>query len=328
MKRSRKITFAALVFTAALAAAFIIYLASISGPTAGVPDTPGFYRPGSMPGLAHEHAPGMEGALNGVSVRIDSLGYRGAEISREKAGARRVVVLGDSVVFGQGVEEDSTIPVILGRVLAQKHPDEKWEVINAGVRGYNMKDYLIVLKPRVLSLRPDLVVLVITEINDPEREPFVPRSEKIEAWKNSRWAKVSFLKPLMAGPLAREINRLFFLHVSEMYDPDGEYWPTFIGDLDKVVSTCREAGTPLVAVSYPFLDDEDLFAEERGRLHQALDKMGVTWVDPLAEFQQTGASDLVVSQSDFHPNERANRILAGMLAEPVVSKVVGEKDRE
>src|SRR5262249_54514574 len=69
-------------------------------------------------------------------VRVNDLGLRGPATTPAPApDTVRVLVLGDSVVFGQGVEEDATLPAVLARRL-----DERWhrrvEALNAGVQGY------------------------------------------------------------------------------------------------------------------------------------------------------------------------------------------------
>jgi len=79
------------------------------------------YRPSEIPGLPHEHIPGGRGQIVGKDTEINSLGFRDPEFSPVKApGTLRVVVLGNSVVFGQGVEEPDTLPAQLAAFLKEK----------------------------------------------------------------------------------------------------------------------------------------------------------------------------------------------------------------
>jgi len=326
MKRGRKIFFALAVFLLFFVAAiFVFSLVSTDG-ASGPPDTPGFYRPGSYPGLVYELTPGMTGTLEGVSARINSRGLRGVAPKVAKdPGVVRVVILGDSIVFGHGIEEDFTVSVLLEKRLVARSPGTEWEVVNGGVSGHNMTDYAIIFKPRILTLDPDVLVLFITEINDPERKHFVPRSETIDGWKKSWWANRSFIKPFLAVPLAEEINRVFLIHVSEIYDPNGEHWPLFVKDLEDMIDACEEKGARMIVVSYPYIDDEDVFSKERAQLHKLIDRLGVTRVDPLPEFHKHKARDLVVNKGDFHPNEKANAIMADLLVDPILEKTNGAK---
>ena len=59
------------------------------------------------PGIIYVGRPGIEGTQGGKAVQINRAGWREHEIPFEKPrGAFRVVGIGDSVMFGWGVDED------------------------------------------------------------------------------------------------------------------------------------------------------------------------------------------------------------------------------
>jgi lysophospholipase L1-like esterase len=264
--------------------------------------------------------------LNGVSVRIKSLGFRGEEVEIKKApGVTRVAVAGDSVVFGQGVEESGTLPVQLAAALRAKDPARKWEVVNAGVRGYNTADYRVVLEQKVVPLDPDAVVVVITVINDPEREPFSPYSDKIARWERARWTKWPVADRLFAGAYADEVNRLFVEHVRAEYDPAGADWKGFVADLTAIRDLGRGQGTVLVAVIFPMLADDDMFAEQRRQLKDLLTDLGIAWVDLKPSLSRRPAAELVVGPADFHPNARALGVAAAMAADALLEALEKEQ---
>src|SRR5262245_30566719 len=67
-----------------------------------------------------------------LRVRCNSRGLRDIEHSFEKAPGRlRIVCVGDSFMWGYGVEDDETFPSCLARSLANT------ETINLGVSGYS-----------------------------------------------------------------------------------------------------------------------------------------------------------------------------------------------
>jgi lysophospholipase L1-like esterase len=88
-----------------------------------------------------------------VRYRINGLGLRGPETAREKGSAKRVLILGDSVVFGVLVRDDET----LAARLQSRLPG--WEVLNGGVIGYDAWDYAAFLEQKGLALSPDVVVV-------------------------------------------------------------------------------------------------------------------------------------------------------------------------
>lgn len=111
--------------------------------------------------LGWAHVPGRQGEFESAGfstrVRINSHGYRGPERSYDRdATRRRVVVLGDSFVWGFGVEEEETFTTLLEREAAGA-----LEVINLGVSGYSSDQELLVYRQTARRYDPDTVVLVV-----------------------------------------------------------------------------------------------------------------------------------------------------------------------
>lgn len=97
------------------------------------------------------------------SIRINSLGLRGGEVSRAKPpGVSRVLVTGDSYVFGVGVDESNLMTSHLERLL-NASGGSRWEVLNLGVRGYSTDQEYLLFEELGLRLGPDIVVLVMCD---------------------------------------------------------------------------------------------------------------------------------------------------------------------
>jgi len=109
------------------------------------------------PILGWRNRPGVETDFESpefrVHVRINDLGLRGAPVPKSPpSGRRRVLLVGDSFVFGWGVEEEQTFAAELVRLLPEL------ETVSMGVAGYGTDQELIWLRREGLALRPDLVV--------------------------------------------------------------------------------------------------------------------------------------------------------------------------
>ena len=117
--------------------------------------------------LMYRYRPGARcRQFYGGSLRINSLGFRGPEISAQKrVGCVRVVCVGGSTTASNKVADDMTYPSLLGEFLRIRNPDIDLEVINAGVPGYNSAQSLRNLNRRLLNLSPDVLV-VYHAIND------------------------------------------------------------------------------------------------------------------------------------------------------------------
>lgn len=100
-------------------------------------------------------------------VSVNALGLRGAEVPESKApGERRVLVLGDSMVYGQGVADAATLPAHLEAILnetAASGPGAaglRWRVVNGGHRAYATNQELGLLEELGARLAPDAVLLL------------------------------------------------------------------------------------------------------------------------------------------------------------------------
>jgi lysophospholipase L1-like esterase len=104
--------------------------------------------------------PGARGELHDSEVRINQLGFRGREISREKGDRFRIVALGESTTFGVTVEPgDRPWPEVLeARIRQELACDAPVEVINAGVAGWTLVNQLSRMESDILPLRPDLIL--------------------------------------------------------------------------------------------------------------------------------------------------------------------------
>ncbi len=272
------------------------------------------YRKSDIQGLRHEHVPGASGVVVGIPVTLNSLGFRGPEITPEKpAGMTRIAVLGDSEVFGQGVLDHETLPAVLEGLLNQGGAACRWQVINAGVRQYNTAEEAAYLRARVMLLDPDGVILCITEINDLEVEPFRYTSPELEKAKKSFWWKVGPVRLVMTWRLQGKYLEASRKHIRSLYDPDGKAWKDFVKALEDIKSQCDDSGAWLVAITLPLLEDEDTFRNERRQLHQKLSEMGIEYIDPKPELSKHRWRDLVVSPKDMHPSALALRIYAELV---------------
>lgn len=109
-------------------------------------------------------------------VRINSSGFRGADIVDLPPGGLRAVALGDSLVAGFEVPEQSTYPALLERHLNESF-DVPVQVINAGVQGYGTDQAYLLYREDIRRLHPDVVVFHASP-NDPEDDTTLHRMRR------------------------------------------------------------------------------------------------------------------------------------------------------
>lgn len=116
-------------------------------------------------------------------VQVNSLGLRGPELEPRRPSEVRVLFLGDSLVYGQGVGDEETLPVALENALRSQAPDTHWTVLNAGNRAYGTGQEIGMLEELGARLQPDVVLLgwywndVSERAIETTYESFLPRGE-------------------------------------------------------------------------------------------------------------------------------------------------------
>ncbi len=112
------------------------------------------------PDIVYELRPGLDVTFAGQRMTTNSVGFRDREYPPAKpAGVRRILGLGDSVMFGWGVADGEDYLSRVEERLAGEHPGEGWQVINMAVPGYNAVMEVETLHQKGLPYGPDLVVV-------------------------------------------------------------------------------------------------------------------------------------------------------------------------
>jgi lysophospholipase L1-like esterase len=123
------------------------------------------------PFLEYSLRPNVELHRRGITMRINSLGFRGKEFDPEDKRPFRVFVLGGSSVFNR-----NSVPFceLLEDELKARYPSRNFEIVNAGVSGYTTSHSLANLAMRILNYNPDALI-VYHSWNDIKTWPYVNR---------------------------------------------------------------------------------------------------------------------------------------------------------
>lgn len=269
-------------------------------------------------------------ADNGVLNKINSLGMRGPEIDENKTtGTYRILALGDSFTFGIGVrDEDTFVRRIEKQLNAQAtSAPTRYEVLNAGVEGYNTRDEVITLEHRWLKLQPD-VVLITFYLNDAYADfTFLNRGEAqgVGAEKPLNLAQYSYVYDYAQHALhvRRESQRIkafyqrqFFSKADQFLDNPGSTnvdWTHSRRALERAVQLSRQHNFRLALVIFPelySLNADYPFTAIHRHVQQTCQQLGISTYDLLDAFKGHRDKDLWVHPADHHPNEIAHEIAA------------------
>jgi len=312
-----------------------VYAAHHFEPRAGIPftqlpDGPISYQPNvtfaSVYDLAGD-ARGYFGRDGRITYEINQYGMRGPAVPIAKAkGVFRIVCLGDSITFGEGVRYPDTYPAQLQKLLAQSMPDRRVEVLNAGVQAYGTKEeaafYLVQCSP----FTPDVVILGFF-LNDAGdfAETIRQNQAMTKDLELSMFARASRIWEILERRRrTREQQEEYFDAIRRAFASPG--WAECKEVLAGMTKVSREDRFRLVVVIFPVLWElneqypfRDLHAEVAAACRQA----GCECIDLLDVFKGRRAEDLWVHPTDQHPNEIAHRLaaerIARLLSEPPAS---------
>lgn len=284
--------------------------------------------PGQLPasldldGMLYHHKPDLDLSLGSFRLRTNPLGCRGPAVAVPKpAGTFRILLLGDSVAFGWGVDDEVTFARRLEREWNDGKPARRLEVVNTGHPMYDTNQEAAVLRRLGAQLQPDLVLLVYV-VNDVEPTRDVieevltgkpPHPEEVCVPPDDVWSRTAaWLQPwlpatskllLLQTDLDARLRRV--LPAGQDYAPERfgkgpRGWPRSQAALRDIQAQCRQLGAPLLVCDHtmPALPALPGFCRDAG-------------ID-LCELRFTPAeqrSGIANSRLDTHSNRQGHELL-------------------
>ena len=232
-------------------------------------------------------------------IRINSLGFRGPEISRERVdGVQRIVTLGDSTTFGPR-EEECAYPYLLQDLLRPSPV----EVIDAGVEGYRSDRALVHLQRDVLPLHPDLITVFIGWDDLYQTNPFADSQQlalqasplqRMLSWSTTAQAFRQLYYQHLASDLqlntADDSIRLVLL---QSYRPQA-----FADRLHRMVKAARDGGADVVLFTWPTVLGPEMPTAELARVvypyyTHSLDELRALYADYQTTVREVATEDHV-----------------------------------
>ena len=136
------------------------------------------------PELGWETTPSKTVTNGEITYATNSMGMRSGEVDPSR---ENILIVGDSVAFGLGVNNDETISHYLEN--DKKINRLEYQVLNISVPGFGIGQYYLNLKRNIDLLNPKLILLVINTENDQQdtrQEMNFGRSKPILTSQNDR----------------------------------------------------------------------------------------------------------------------------------------------
>jgi hypothetical protein len=286
--------------------------------------------------------PGAEGRLSTTGdalYRINQDGFRGPKHARPKpVGANRVVVLGDSIAFGYGVDEASAFPRVLERQLAALAPQANIEIVNLAVGGYNAWNEAELLKDVGVTYQPDLVLVqfCINDLNDPSvhfdaQTRILLSTIPDDAFPNPslrrgpRHSPSRFLAWCAASSLCAAASDQWLAAQEPHFDDaakraaltpvetdDGPEWDWLETRYLEMAAAAERAGSRFAVLAFPYPAQLTGHTPDpvQERVLALARRNGWTGVDPLPAFRAAHAAGTTLFSDWWHPTAVGQRIAA------------------
>lgn len=191
--------------------------------------------------------PNAVGTCGGKPVRINTLGLRGPEINLQ-ANAEKILLLGDSVLFGPAVEEQETIAEIL-RTATQA------TIINTAVIGLNSSDYVEVLRHWLQKTKPERV-LVFFCLNDVQNDTALVQDFSLANWLSRTFAQMRSRSKfyMLLKDTISDRSKVYFENDRRFYRPEQPRLQQALKDFATMHQLCasNEATFDVVLLPYEY----------------------------------------------------------------------------
>jgi len=262
-----------------------------------------------------------------TKVTINADGFRGPTFgprSPADTARTRIVVLGDSYVFGHGVEDDEILTVRLQSLLPAA------DVVNLGVTGYSTDQELLLLQDRGFDYDPDVVVLFAcsNDLLDNGRETAWGLYQKPRFILDPTGALTLESPTVRDGvswgmKLRREIRRHFVLYDLMAHRIEGLGGSLEVTDgstvgasdltqalIRRCAEVCHDRDVRFLLVVLPGWSDPMIFAD----LPPAGVGARLDLAEPFASRHEAQPDSTLAFEHDPHWNERGHRWVAELLA--------------
>lgn len=280
------------------------------------------YRPNSIFSSVYDPQGDTRGYLQPdgrVEYRINNLGLRGPDVVIPKPpDVYRILCLGDSFTFGEGVKGEDTYSARLPEFLRSSRNSAKIEVINGGVQAYGVREAVTLYAILGEKLQPDVVVYGfvlndVTEFAETIRQNDAKNREAELSWPAQHLRMWEIVE---RSRLARRQQEEFFELTRRSFQ--SPYWQECQELLQGMARVAREDHFRFVVMVFPIftgLEGEYPFKDLHQQISQACQAAGCEFIDLLEVYRGLRSDTLWVHPTDQHPNEMAHRLAAKRLAD-------------
>jgi hypothetical protein len=275
----------------------------------------------------------LEGAnrsviYEGIEYKINSYGIRNRELSLEKdSNVTRIMALGDSFVWGDGLLNEDLVTVKLETTLKAK-TGKDFEVFNTGIGGFNAQDEYEQLVRLYPIYKPDIVIqfFFTNDILATDGNNFITDWKVIyHMWLRKNSAFYSFLYYLIKSRINAEVSFPQLLLPQDYFNlndkkPGWVNFKKYTGEIKKFCDSKEMRYYFILIPTLTNLDENYPYTEIKEKVTEFVNTLQVPFLSYFGLFSRYRPVDLWVSQSNTHWNGFATTLAAEELAEFLIKK--------
>lgn len=281
-----------------------------------------------------------------VLMEVNALGFRDTELPETKeADELRILVLGDSITWGDYLDRKETFVEIAESLLQEQIPSRRVSVINAGVGDIGLREEVDILEEQGLPAKPDLVIVAFY-LNDSRLPWGFPGELGRKGWlrrhsllADTIYANLKLRRFIREQGEERlgwteEMNDLSWMNDREKFLAlarrarfdwgaawEEDSWATVEGSLDRLRELSRRNGFRTAVVAFPnALQVYAAFLEDRPqrKMKELAAERGFAFLDLLGPLREFHRKEKNIYFDWCHPSAETNaeigRILSSFIA--------------
>lgn len=316
----------------------------------------GLVQPSAYPDVVYELKPRISGTFQNKLIQTNSQGMRDQEYTVTKPpDTFRIIGLGDSIMFGWGVDESESFLSVLEQNLnnPQKDPEtgsenasymnpetvlhsagsSTYEVLNMAVPGYNTALEAFVLRDKALQFEPDLVIVNFIS-NDFNLPNFMQTPVKF-----LNLHRFELFKIINAGwntLIGKQVDSLIGMDLKDRFgaskeeidnDPtipdvykDIAGIPGFERAMDLIGRISRDRGIPVLIAAQALPDQLPVVTRQCELNGMQFFDINEAFTRYIEDHRISDQDNFRLSHRDTHPNARGHEIIGQLLMTRLLEK--------
>ncbi len=269
----------------------------------------GMLKPSADPEVIYELKPNLDTFFKLVRFKTNAYGLRDKAYTFKKLeSVFRIAVVGDSYTMPSGIEIEDAFHTLLEERLNREQKKISYEVINFGVGGYQLRQYLGVIKHKASKYDPDMILIGFCARNDYKviaddrfKTPFVIKERTTPGHNSLVLFKLALMWHTFRNDSSPPRNKKsnFFVNVT---NEEKAYMKK---NFSQIGEYCLAKKIPVVVVhlaTRPFINPT---------AEKMITGNSLYFLDVCPEFKNKDFSDYEIY--DTHPNTRANKVFSDLI---------------